>query len=246
MIVIGGMCMKIGLVLEGGAMRGLFTCGIMDVLLENNIIELVAEDMIKSISNSYPIYRFVNHKNIGIIKTTVGAPITSVLLAEIAHIFSCNNIVLFGTCGCLDKSIPANSLIVTTSAYRDEGVSYHYMEPSDYIEIPNYNKVSSILKDIGVNYILGKTWTTDAFYRETREEMALRKKEGCIAVEMEVAACQAVANYHNVNLYNFLYTADNLDNSKWDKGQRDSALANDKRLRILEIALEIAKRVIEK
>ena len=30
--------MKIGLVLEGGAMRGLFTCGVMDVLLENNIV----------------------------------------------------------------------------------------------------------------------------------------------------------------------------------------------------------------
>ena len=30
--------MKTGLVLEGGAMRGLFTCGIMDVLLENGIV----------------------------------------------------------------------------------------------------------------------------------------------------------------------------------------------------------------
>ena len=29
--------MKIGLVLEGGAMRGMFTCGILDVLMENNI-----------------------------------------------------------------------------------------------------------------------------------------------------------------------------------------------------------------
>lgn len=29
--------MKTGLVLEGGAMRGLFTAGIIDVLMENNI-----------------------------------------------------------------------------------------------------------------------------------------------------------------------------------------------------------------
>ena len=27
--------MKTGLVLEGGAMRGLFTCGVLDVLLES-------------------------------------------------------------------------------------------------------------------------------------------------------------------------------------------------------------------
>lgn len=29
--------MKTGLVLEGGAMRGLFTAGVLDVLLENKI-----------------------------------------------------------------------------------------------------------------------------------------------------------------------------------------------------------------
>lgn len=29
--------MKVGLVLEGGAMRGMYTCGIMDTMLENNI-----------------------------------------------------------------------------------------------------------------------------------------------------------------------------------------------------------------
>ncbi|MBQ3793227.1 MAG: patatin-like phospholipase family protein, partial [Lachnospiraceae bacterium] len=29
--------MKTGLVLEGGAMRGIFTCGVLDVFLENGI-----------------------------------------------------------------------------------------------------------------------------------------------------------------------------------------------------------------
>ncbi|MBQ8030373.1 MAG: patatin-like phospholipase family protein, partial [Butyrivibrio sp.] len=29
--------MKKGLVMEGGAMRGMFTCGVLDVLMENNI-----------------------------------------------------------------------------------------------------------------------------------------------------------------------------------------------------------------
>lgn len=28
---------KVGMVLEGGAMRGLFTAGVLDVLMENNI-----------------------------------------------------------------------------------------------------------------------------------------------------------------------------------------------------------------
>ena len=30
--------MKTGLIMEGGAMRGLFTCGIIDVFMENGIV----------------------------------------------------------------------------------------------------------------------------------------------------------------------------------------------------------------
>lgn len=32
--------MKVGIVLEGGAMRGMYTAGVLDVLMENNIFVL--------------------------------------------------------------------------------------------------------------------------------------------------------------------------------------------------------------
>ena len=219
-----------------------FSWRIIEVLLEDHIIELVSENNIRSISCNYPVYRFIN-TNIGIIKTTVGAPITSALIEEVCYLYSCHKIVMFGTCGTLDKSISKNKIIVPTDAYRDEGTSYHYMAPSDYIKIKNYKIVCEILNEINIDYVCGKTWTTDAFYRETLEEMNQRKQEGCIAVEMEVSACQAVCNYNHIEFYNFLYRADNLDSSSWEKGQRDSNLSKDSRLNILNIAFEIAKRI---
>ena len=42
-------------------------------------------------------------------------------------------------------------------------------------------------------YILGKVWTTDGFYRETRNNMEKRRAEGCIAVDMECASVMAAA-----------------------------------------------------
>lgn len=36
------------------------------------------------------------------------------------------NILVFGTCGVLDSSIKETSIIIPTSAIRDEGTSYHY------------------------------------------------------------------------------------------------------------------------
>lgn len=219
-----------------------FSHRVISVLLEDKLIELVSEDSIRSISCSYPIYRFVG-TNIGIIKTTVGAPLASVLIAEVSYIYSCKKAVVFGSCGALDKTISTKQLIVPTEAFRDEGTSYHYMEPSDFIKINGSEKVSKIFNELEIKYIKGKTWTTDAFYRETKQEVEQRKREGCIVVEMELSACQAVCNYYGIDLYSFLYRADNLDCSKWDKGQRDSLLSKDERLGILNVAFEIAKRL---
>lgn len=221
-----------------------FSFRLINLLLEKKLIEVVSEDGIRSISENYPVYRFVG-TNIGIVKTSIGAPITSVLVAEVATIYDCNKAVIFGTCGSLDKDIPPTSLIVPSACYRDEGTSYHYMEPSDYIDMKHYSDVCNYLDELGCKYVVGKTWTTDGFYRETDIEMNLRKSEGCIVVEMEMAAVEAVTRYHGIDLYAFLYRADNLDSESWDKGSRDSLLPEDKRLEIINVAYYIAKKIIE-
>lgn len=219
-----------------------FSYKIMDVLLSNGALEPLDDVVIGSVSCEYPMYR-VRGTHIGVIKTTVGAPITATLQEEVGHIFSCKKFVIFGSCGGLDKSIPPTKIIVPTSAYRDEGVSYHYAPAEDYIEIRNHKVVARILEEIKIPHVLGKTWSTDAFYRETRYNMERRISEGCIAVEMELAACQAVADFRGYELYNFLYRADNLDSDEWER----SALSDfpiDERVRHFYIALEIAKRII--
>lgn len=49
---------------------------------------------------------------------------------------------------------------------------------------------------------------TDAIYRETKAKLEARKNEGCLAVEMELAGVQAVCNFYEWNLYDFLVTGD--------------------------------------
>ena len=44
-------------------------------------------------------------------------------------------LVLFGTCGVLDRDIEATSIIIPTAALRDEGTSYHYLPASDEVEV---------------------------------------------------------------------------------------------------------------
>jgi len=76
--------------------------------------------------------------------------------------------------------------------------------------------VKSGLEQMGIRYIVGKTWTTDAFYRETPDIIQLRKEEGCITVEMEAAAFFAVSQYYNLPLAQLLYAGDDVSGEEWN------------------------------
>jgi uridine phosphorylase len=149
-------------------------------------------------------------------QTIPGAPLTVSLLERFIAKGG-RKFIFFGSCGVLDADIAAGRLIVPTAAYRDEGTSYHYAPPGDYQEIRTANKLTSILNTLDIPYVKGKTWTTDAIFRETRGNMLKRKNDGCLTVEMECAAIMAAAQFRDVDAYQFLYAADNLDSKEWDR-----------------------------
>ncbi len=221
-----------------------FSQNIMDALIGDGVVEPLEADRIRCASCYFPVYR-VRGTDIGVVKTTAGAPITSALAEEISYVYSCRKFVMFGSCGGLDSSIAPGKLIVPTHAYRDEGVSYHYAPSADYIEVKNHAFVASVLDSLGIGYVTGRTWTTDAFYRETDVLCARRRAEGCIAVEMEVSAVQAVADFYGLGLYNFLYRADNLDAASWESSYL-SDMPHDERLSHFYVALELAHRAAER
>ena len=107
------------------------------------------------------------------------------------------------------------------AAVRDEGVSYHYLPPSREVTA-NPNAVSALVKsldDRGLPYRVGKTWTTDAPYRETPNKIASRREEGCLTVEMESAALIAVSQFRNAVFGQVLYGGDDLSGTEWDSRQ---------------------------
>jgi len=170
----------------------------------------------------------------------IGGAAASAIMEEVIA-FGGRKFLFFGSCGVLDNDILAGHIAVPTAAYRDDGTSYHYVEPSAYIEIPTAERLAGILHDLGVSYHLTRTWTTDAIYRETRANMAKRKAEGCRVVEMECASTAAVAQRRGVGFYQFLYGADSLDGDEWDprslvEGHGDSRA-------IADLALEVARRL---
>ncbi|MBV7330834.1 nucleoside phosphorylase [Chloroflexi bacterium TSY] len=166
----------------------------------------------------HPIYHYeVDGRTVALLHQGVGASLAAFLL-EGAIEFGARKFIACGGAGVLDPTIAMGHILVPTAAVRDEGTSYHYLPPAREVEPTStaLTAIEDVLKKRNVEYLLTKTWSTDGFFREAKGKAALRKSEGCLAVEMEAAAMFAVARFRGVELGQLLYSGDSVDPELWE------------------------------
>lgn len=172
----------------------------------------------KSELGTHPLYEIeVAGKRLAVFHPGVGAPLAAGLLEEVIALGS-KTFIACGGAGVLDSAIAVGHVIVPSAAVRDEGTSYHYLPPGRDVSA-NAEAVAALERTLAahdVPYILGKTWTTDAYFRETPQRVQRRKAEGCIVVEMEAAAFFAVAQFRGVRFAQLLYGGDDVSGTAWD------------------------------
>ncbi len=169
-----------------------------------------------SANGSKPIYAIeINGKEIVFYLSSIGACLAGIDIIEMQWQTGIKNFIIFGSCGALDNDATNGKYIIPTQAYRDEGMSYHYAPPADYMEIKNSERLAEIFEKLRLPFVKGRIWTTDAPYRETKTAVEKRKKDGCLAVEMELAGVQAVCDFHEIELYSFVMTGDVLDGEEY-------------------------------
>ena len=219
-----------------------FSIHVKEMILEKYQCEIVG--CTKTANGVIDIYMFeVKGKKILFYMSPIGAAAAGCTMHEIHYFSGASKFIVYGSCGILDNEKCSGKLIVPTAAYRDEGLSYHYMEPSDYIEIKNSEKLSSILENHKYPFICGKTWTTDAIYMETVNKANARREEGCLTVEMESAGLQAVCDYYGYDLFVFFFGADLLSEDSWDKGNLGNEKEFDIQKATFSVALDVALNV---
>lgn len=129
-------------------------------------------------------------------------------------------IIAAGCCGSLVEDTEGDYFI-PTAALRQEGTSYHYLPPAREVLLDE-EVILAIEKALIKNkmpYRKCKTWTTDGFYRETKEMVRYRKEEGYSVVEMECASMAACARMRNVIFGQLLFTADSLADTENHDGR---------------------------
>lgn len=168
--------------------------------------------------NPLPIYRFTDDPSVLISLGQVGCAacggnLDAMWGAGIRRVMFC------GGGGVLDPDIQVGQLLLVEGAIRDEGFSYHYIAPSRciYTDPVVTDRIAGQLDQLGVSYLRGLVWTTDAMFRETRSRVARRKAEGAKIVEMEQSGCIAVAQFRKMSYGALIYGGDDVSGGEWDE-----------------------------
>lgn len=146
----------------------------------------------------------------------VGAPAAVVMLEELIA-FGVKRFVSVGTAGSLVADLPPGSLLLCDGAFRDEGCSYHYA-PEAELAAPDPGltaKLGEALAARGLKHRRGPAWTTDAIYRETRDEVEFFRKKGALVAEMEAAALFSAAAFRKVPIASCFSVSDTLAELVW-------------------------------
>lgn len=178
----------------------------------------------------------------GIIARTIGGPY-AVLIAEQLQAAGAKLIIGLTSAGRLAPDLPVPSLVVATSAIRDEGTSYHYLPPAKEVACPTaiVSLLERELVSTGRTVRSGKVWTTDAPYRETKDQLNQWASEGVLAVEMQAASLFAfgIARQASVAYVAMVSNAVDHQGEQFDTGSQDDGL------QILKGIARAARSVLE-
>jgi len=166
----------------------------------------------------HPLYVMdVDGADVLVVHPGVGAPLAAGILEEVIAL-GASRIVACGGAGALRDELVLGHAVVVDEAVRDEGTSFHYLAPSRTVTADPHGVavLETVLTERGVPWVTGKSWTTDAFYREARSRIDRRVAEGCLTVEMEAAGFMAVARFRGVRFAQLLYAGDSLAGATWE------------------------------
>lgn len=181
-----------------------------------------------------------NYKDLhfGIIGCAVGASY-AVLLAEQLFVSGCELLISITSAGKINEGVGADYLLIKDTI-RDEGTSYHYLPPEDECGIAKdlLERLTSLVTCQTVNVQIGKSWTTDAPYRETASSILQARSLGADAVEMEASALYAFSKARSADVVCYAHVTNSMAQQRGDfeKGAENGSLTS------LELIYETARK----
>jgi uridine phosphorylase len=149
---------------------------------------------------------------ISVTSTGIGAPSTAIAAEELARV-GADTLIRVGSCGAIQPETDVGDLIITTGGVRQEGTSKEYVR-EEYPAVADHAVVAALAaaaEELGYEYHLGKTASTDSFYagqsregfegflaRDSEERIEELRRAGVLNFEMEASAILTLAGIYGL------------------------------------------------
>lgn len=169
----------------------------------------------------------------------IGAPVAVMALEKLIAL-GARKIVLFGWCGAVATSLQVGDLLLPVSGLRGEGTSGYYTD--EEVVTPSGTLVELLRENVahhGYSVAEGRVWSTDAPYREKRDELdELNRMADVVAVDMEFSALCAAASFRQVEFAALFLVSDELYGKEWKPGFTQKSFRNTSRA-LIDMLLDI-------
>jgi len=161
----------------------------------------------------------VDERSLVLTKSPLGAPIAAILLEELVA-FGVRRAVFLGHCGSIQDDVGLGEIVLPAQVVREDGTSYHYLPGGAECKPDSrlLDRLQQWLQQTGIPARRGRTWTTDALYRETQGKIERYRSEGVLAVDMEVSGLFAVGAARMVEIVALLLVSDQFSSDAWTAG----------------------------
>ncbi len=166
---------------------------------------------------------------------------TMAMKLEVLIALGVKEFVFIGLAGSLQEEVQPADIVVCDEALCDDGTSPCYV--STETAKPNkelLNKLIHTLKNNKQNFHIGRNWTTDAIFRETKAEIKHYQKHNVLTVEMETAAFYAVCQKRKVRGVAAYGVSDKLYEYKWETHFGEKPI-----YRALEVIFDAAQKALK-
>lgn len=169
-----------------------------------------------------------------------GAPAMAMKL-EVLIALGVKKFVFIGLAGSLQEEVQPADIVVCDEALCDDGTSPCYVTTET--AKPNKTLLTKLMRTLKVdkqNFHIGRNWTTDAIFRETKAEIKHYQKHNVLTVEMETAAFYAVCQKRKVRGVAAYGVSDKLYEYKWETHFGEKPI-----YRALEVIFDAAQKALK-
>lgn len=197
-------------------------------------------------------------EKVSVVSTGIGCPSTAIAVEELVEA-GADTFIRVGSSGAMQPDVRMGDVAIITGAIRDEGTTSHYL-PLEFPAIAAPEVVLALrqaAEQLGIPHHIGISQSKDSFYGEverTRMPMASHLEErwkawvagGAVCSEMEASVIFILSSIYRKRAGGAMLIINNADLAELDAGDEAKQMAEFDAERVIRVAVEGLKILIQK